>query len=51
MLPDSELDDFEKLVGDVFCKEVGQEANVWRMLPLFAATLALQSCGARMGMG
>jgi len=51
MLPDRELADLEKLFGDACCKEIGQEANVWRTLPLLAATLALQLCGVRMGMG
>lgn len=42
MTPDPELEYLEKLVGDAYRKEVEQEENVWRSLPFFAATLALQ---------
>jgi hypothetical protein len=32
----------EKTLADSYCKETDQEENVWRSLPFFAATLALQ---------
>jgi len=32
----------EKTVADAYRKEIDQEENVWRSLPFFAATLALQ---------
>jgi hypothetical protein len=36
------LDHLEKTFADAYRKEVDQEENVWRSLPFFAATLALQ---------
>ncbi len=36
------LDHVEKTFGDAYRKEIDQEENVWRTLPFFAATLALQ---------
>jgi len=45
MITDAELDYLEKLFGDAYRKEIDQEENVWRTLPFFAATLALQLAG------
>ncbi len=45
MPPDPELDYLEKLFGEAYRKEIEQEENVWRTLPFFAATLALQLAG------
>ncbi len=45
MTIDPELDYLEKLFGDAYRKEIDQEENVWRSLPFFAATLALQLAG------
>lgn len=45
MTPDPELEYLEKLFGDPYRKEIDQEENVWRSLPFFAATLALQLPG------
>jgi hypothetical protein len=36
------LDHLEKTLADSYRKEIDQEENVWRSLPFFAATLALQ---------
>lgn len=36
------LDHIEKAFADAYRKEIDQEENVWRTLPFFAATLALQ---------
>lgn len=36
------LDHLERLLSDAYRKEIDQEENVWRSLPFFAATLALQ---------
>ena len=36
------IDYLEKTFGDAYRKEVDQEENVWRTLPFFAATMALQ---------
>ena len=36
------LDHIEKTLADSYRKEIDQEENVWRSLPFFAATLALQ---------
>jgi hypothetical protein len=36
------LDHIEKTLADAYRKEIDQEENVWRSLPFFAATLALQ---------
>ncbi len=36
------LDHIEKTFADAYRKEIDQEENVWRTLPFFAATLALQ---------
>lgn len=36
------LDHIEKALADSYCKEIDQEENIWRSLPFFAATLALQ---------
>ena len=38
----SMLDHLEKTLGDCYRKEIDQEENIWRSLPFFAATLALQ---------
>jgi hypothetical protein len=32
----------EKAFADAYRKEIDQEENVWRSLPFFAATLAVQ---------
>ncbi len=45
MSTDAELDYLEELFGDAYRKEIDQEENVWRTLPFFAATLALQLAG------
>ncbi len=42
MTTDPEIDYLEKLFDDAYRKETDQEENVWRSLPFFAATLALQ---------
>lgn len=42
---DPELEYLERLFGDAYRKEIDQEENVWRSLPFFAATLALQLAG------
>ncbi len=36
------LDHIERTLADAYRKEIDQEENVWRSLPFFAATLALQ---------
>lgn len=36
------LDHIEKVLADAYRKEIDQEENIWRSLPFFAATLALQ---------
>ncbi len=36
------LDHIEKTLADAYRKEIDQEENIWRSLPFFAATLALQ---------
>jgi hypothetical protein len=36
------LDHLERSFGESYRKEIDQEENVWRSLPFFAATLALQ---------
>lgn len=38
----STLDHIEKTLADAYLREIEQEENVWRSLPFFAATLALQ---------
>lgn len=38
----SSLGHIEKTLADAYRKEIDQEENVWRSLPFFAATLALQ---------
>jgi hypothetical protein len=45
MTSDPDLDYLEKLFGDAYRREIDQEENVWRSLPFFAATLALQLAG------
>jgi hypothetical protein len=35
-------DYLEKTFADAYRKEIDQEENIWRSLPFFAATLALQ---------
>lgn len=45
MTTDAELDYLEKLFDDDCRKEIDQEENVWRTLPFFTATLALQLAG------
>jgi len=42
MSSDPLLDHLEKTFADAYRKEIDQEENVWRSLPFFAATLALQ---------
>jgi hypothetical protein len=42
MTSDPLLDHLEKTFADAYRKEIDQEENVWRSLPFFAATLALQ---------
>lgn len=42
MPPDPLLDHLEKTFAEAYRKEIDQEENVWRSLPFFAATLALQ---------
>lgn len=42
MSADPLIDYLEKTFSDAYRKEVEQEENVWRSLPFFAATLALQ---------
>ncbi len=41
-MPTPSLDHIEKTFADGYLKEIDQEENVWRSLPFFAATLALQ---------
>lgn len=36
------IDHLEKMLAENYRKEIDQEENVWRSLPFFAATLALQ---------
>jgi hypothetical protein len=36
------LDHIEKTLADAYRKEIDQEENIWRSLPFFAATIALQ---------
>ncbi len=38
----SHWEDLEKLVTTLYLKEIDQEENVWRSLPFFSATLALE---------
>ena len=45
MPPDPLLDHLERTFADAYRKEIDQEENVWRSLPFFAATLALQLAG------
>ncbi|WP_376100896.1 hypothetical protein ACE7GA_26680 (plasmid) [Roseomonas sp. CCTCC AB2023176] len=45
MATDPLLDHIEKTFADAYRKEIDQEENVWRSLPFFAATLALQLAG------
>ena len=42
MSDDPLLDYLERTFAEAYRKEVDQEENVWRSLPFFAATLALQ---------
>lgn len=42
MASDPLIDHLEKTFADAYRKEIDQEENVWRSLPFFAATLALQ---------
>ena len=42
MPPDPSLDHLEKTFVEAYRKELDQEENVWRSLPFFAATLAMQ---------
>lgn len=42
MSTDPLLDHLEKTFAEAYRKEIDQEENVWRSLPFFAATLALQ---------
>lgn len=41
-MPPAILDHIEKTFADHYRKEIDQEENIWRSLPFFAATLALQ---------
>lgn len=41
-MPPPILDHIGKTLADQYRKEIDQEENVWRSLPFFAATLALQ---------
>ena len=45
MTTDPEIDYLETLFGEAYRKEIDQEENVWRSLPFFTATLALQLAG------
>ena len=45
MTMDAEIDYLEKLFAEAYRKEIDQEENVWRSLPFFAATLAMQLAG------
>jgi hypothetical protein len=45
MATDPLLDHLEKTFAEAYRKEIDQEENVWRSLPFFAATLALQLAG------
>lgn len=45
MTTDPLLDHLEETFADAYRKEIDQEENVWRSLPFFAATLALQLAG------
>jgi hypothetical protein len=38
----SSLDHIEKTLADAYRKEIDQEENIWRSLPFFAVTLALE---------
>ena len=38
----SSLDHIERTLADACREEIDQEENVWRSLPFFAATLALE---------
>jgi hypothetical protein len=38
----STLDHIEKTLAEAYRKEIDQQENVWRSLPFFAATLALE---------
>jgi hypothetical protein len=38
----SSLDHIEKTLAEAYRKEIDQEENIWRSLPFFAATLALE---------
>jgi hypothetical protein len=38
----SSLDHIGQTLADAYRKEIDQEENVWRSLPFFAATLALE---------
>ena len=42
MPSDPLLDDLEKTFAEAYRKELDQDENVWRSLPFFAATLALE---------
>lgn len=42
---DPVLDYLERTFAEAYRKEIDQEENVWRSLPFFAATLALQLAG------
>lgn len=47
----STLDHLEKTLADAYRKEIDQEENIWRSLPFFAATLALQLAAVVPAMG
>ncbi len=41
-MSDDALIHIERLLADTYRREIEQEENIWRSLPFFAATLALQ---------
>ena len=45
MPPDPLLEQLERTLADSYKREIEAEENVWRSLPFFAATLALQFAG------
>lgn len=45
MPPDPLLEQLERILADSYRREIEAEENVWRSLPFFAATLALQFTG------
>ena len=41
-MPDDALTHIERFLADTYRREIEQEENIWRSLPFFAATLALE---------